>query len=191
MTVFGFSQTTTSSGNLCYNENMNWLTTINSIVVLIGIPTLVVALLTIGRKLQILDDLEDTMEKVKHNIKIISDFLTKKSTLHFNPDELKSYSPLSLTEEGKQLIKKLGFDNIFQQNKTEFFSVIESENPKLKYDVESAAIKSIYLATEKPYMDFLKIYFYNNPDRNLENTAPTLGVYVRDQYLAEHPEITQ
>lgn len=170
---------------------MNLLQIINAIVVLIGIPTLIVAFINIGRKLQILDDLEKTVEKIKHNVKIISDFLTKKSALHFNPDELKAYSPLTLSEEGKQLIKKLGFDNIFQQHKMEFFATIEAENPKLKYDVEIAAIQSIYLIADKPHMDFIKVYFYNNPERSMENTAPTLGVYVRDQYLAEHPEITQ
>ncbi|HEU0080991.1 MAG TPA: hypothetical protein VFQ72_03125 [Candidatus Paceibacterota bacterium] len=40
-------------------------------------------------------------------------------------------------------------------------------------------------------MKFLKAYFYNNPARNLPNTAQTLGIYVRDLYLAEHPEITE
>jgi hypothetical protein len=40
-------------------------------------------------------------------------------------------------------------------------------------------------------MKFLKVYFYNNPTRNLENTAPTLGVYLRDRYLADHPEIKE
>jgi hypothetical protein len=40
-------------------------------------------------------------------------------------------------------------------------------------------------------MEFLKIFFYENPARNMENTAPTLGVYIRNKYLAKHPEITQ
>ena len=56
---------------------------------------------------------------------------------------------------------------------------------------ETAAIKSIYTLSDKEFMSLLKEYFYNNPNRSLANTAPTLGVYVRDKYLEEHPEIIQ
>jgi hypothetical protein len=73
----------------------------------------------------------------------------------------------------------------------DFYNIISGEDVKVKYDVEMASIKSIYALYEKPYMQFLKVYFYNKPERSLENTAPTLGVYVRDSYLLEHPEITQ
>ena len=38
---------------------------------------------------------------------------------------------------------------------------------------------------------FLKVFSITTPARNLQDTAPTLGVYVRDKYLSEHPEITQ
>jgi len=40
-------------------------------------------------------------------------------------------------------------------------------------------------------MAFLKKYFYNNPTRNLGNTAPTLGVYLRDRYLEQYTQIMQ
>jgi len=85
----------------------------------------------------------------------------------------------------------LGFDNIFKEHKLDFFNYIDEEKPKLKYDVEFSAIKSISFLSDKPYMEFLKVFFYNNPNKNIENTAPTLGVYIRDKYLEEHPEITQ
>ena len=111
--------------------------------------------------------------------------------MHFNPSELKPYSPLALTPQGEELIKKLGFNNVFSEHKEDFFALIDAEQPKLKYDVENAAIKAIYLLTDRPYMDFLKVFFYNTPDRGMEDTAPTLAVYVRDAYLAAHPEITQ
>jgi len=96
-----------------------------------------------------------------------------------------------LTEAGNKLIKEVGFDNVFKENKTDFFSFLDGEHPKLKYDVEVVSIKAIYVLADKPYMQFLKVFFYNKPDRNMDNTAPTLGVYVRDKYLEEHPEITQ
>ncbi|MEK7561021.1 MAG: hypothetical protein AAB539_03645 [Patescibacteria group bacterium] len=161
------------------------------IILTIGIPAIVLALIYIGKKLQILSDLRIAIEKIKNNIKVISDYLiTNHST--FDPTELRAYSPLRLTEAGEAFIQKIGFNNVFEKNKTDFFSFIDEENPKLKYDVEAAAIKSIRVFyEEKEFISFLKVFFYDNPNRNLENTAPTLGVYIRDKYLSEHPEITQ
>ena len=161
-----------------------------NIVIAIGIPAIVAALIYIGRKLQILDDLQKTIDRMKLNLKVIGDFLTRNHS-EFNPTELQGYSPLHLTEEGKRFIHNIGFTGIFSKQKADFFACIDNEQPKLKYDVEAAAIKSIYTLSDRDYMAFLKEYFYNNPTRNLGNTAPTFGVYVRDKYLEEHPDIVQ
>ncbi len=90
---------------------------------------------------------------------------------------------------GRKLIKDLGFGKVFDEHKRDFYACVDQDSPKQKYDVELAAIKSISILLNKPYMSFHKEFFYNNPNRNLQNTAPTLGVYVRDQYLAEHSTI--
>lgn len=156
---------------------------------LIGIPAIVIALLYIGRKLQVLDELKKTTDKMKFNLKIISDYLTKQTK--FDPKELQVMSPLKLTDAGVALITNTGFNNIFSEHRSDFFSIIDSESPKLKYDVENAAIKSILFLQDNPYMNFLKVFLYNNPNRTIENIAPTFGIYVRDKYLEEHPEITQ
>lgn len=163
---------------------------VNFITVVVGVPSIIVALVYIGRKVQILNDMRETINKVKNNIKIVADFLTKNFSA-FNSSELHTYSPLGLTEEGKAFIEDIGFSNVFTAHREDFIGFIDSEEPEVKYDVENAAIKSIHLLYEKPFMKFLKVYFYNNPARNIANTAPTLGVYIRDVYLNEHPEITQ
>ena len=160
-----------------------------NVITTIGVVSIIGGLIYIGRKLQILDTLTITTEKMKTNLNAIANHMIK--GYNFDPSELKTYSPIQLTDVGKEFIKTLGFDNVFEKNKKDFFSSIDNENPKLKYDVESAAIKSISVLYEKEYMNFLKVFFYNHPARNIENTAPTLGVYIRDQYLTEHPEITQ
>jgi len=169
---------------------MTILQWVNTAVIAIGIPTIVGALIYIGKKLYLLESLEKSTEKIKHNMKVVGDYLTRHHT-KFNPSDLKAFSPLNLTEAGKKFISSIGFENVFEKNKSDFFQCIESENPKLKYDVEVAAIKSIYVLYDKPYMEFLKVLFYNDPNRNMENSASTFGVYVRDKYLADHPEITQ
>lgn len=155
----------------------------------IGVASVVGGLIYIGKKLQALDTLTTTTETIKINLSAVANHMIK--NYEFDPSELHTYSPVGLTAVGKEFIKTLGFDNVFQKNKPDFFSFIDSENPKLKYDVELAAIRSISVLYEKEYLDFLKVFFYNHPARNIENTAPTLGIYIRDQYLTEHPEITQ
>lgn len=169
---------------------MSILNIINGIVVTLGLPAIIGAALFMGRKLQVLDDLKLTMDKVKQNLNVICNFLIKNNE-NFDSTELKTLSPFQLTQIGKDFISKIGFDKIFDGHRSDFFDFINSENPKLKYDVETSAIKSISFLYDRDYMKFLKVYFYNNPLRNFENTAPTLGVYVRDAYLAEHPEIIQ
>ncbi len=163
---------------------------INALVVYVGVPTISGALIYIGKKIHLLDSLERSAEKIKYNLKVITDYLTRHHT-QFNASELKSISPVELTPSGNEFIEKVGFTKAFKEHKDDFFKCIDDEKPKLKYDVELAAIKSIILMQNKSYMDFLKVFFYSNPSRSLENTAPTLGIYIRDQYLAAHPEINR
>jgi hypothetical protein len=163
---------------------------LSDIISIIGFSTMVGGFIYVGRKLQALDRLEETMEKVKANLKVVSDYLTA-THKDFNHKELQVYSPLRLTQNGKNLLKEVGFESIFGQYKDDFFSVIDDDAPKLKYDVERSAIRSISVLSDRDYMSFLKVFFYNNPDRSMANTGPTLGVYVRDRYLEEHPEIAK
>ena len=163
---------------------------INELAISIGIPAIVWALIYIGVKLHTLKVIETAVEKIKQNMKVMGDYLTRHHA-KFNPAELRTLSPVQLTDEGIKLIKQVGFDVVFKANIPDFFLFIDGEKPLLKYDVEVAATKSIYILADKPYMRFLKVFFYNNPNRNMENTAPTLGVYVRNEYLGKHPEITQ
>ena len=164
--------------------------TLFNILLSAGMLGILGAFLYIGRKLQLLDDLTNTTEKIKANVKVIGDHLTK-SDNEFNHAELQSYSPLKLTKVGNDLIKTIRFDKVFAEHKDDFCQFIEGEDPKLKYDVELAATKSIAALADEDYMEFLKVFFYNNPTRNMQNVAPTLGVYIRDKYLESHPEITK
>ena len=77
----------------------------------------------------------------------------------------------------------------FKEHKKDFFDFIDEEDPRVKYDVELSAIKSIYFLLDKTFMNFLKTYMYNHPEKRINSIAPTLGIYIRDYYLAEHPEI--
>lgn len=158
------------------------------IVSAVGVASIIGGFVYTGRKLQVLNDLVLTTNKIKTNVKVIGDYLITASD-DFDHKELQAYSPLKLTPAGQKLIGDIGFDAVFNQHCQDFFDYIDGERPKLKYDVERASIKSVSALSNNDYMEFLKVYFYNNPDRNIANFAPTLGVYVRDKYLDAHPEI--
>jgi hypothetical protein len=171
-------------------DQNNIVQVINSIIILIGVPATIVGLVFIGRKLQVLDQLAITTEKIKYNLKVVSDFLSENAN-NFNSSSLQNYSPVQLTESGSAFVEELGFEAVFKKNRADFLAFIDEEEPHFKYDVENAAIKSIYFLKDKSYMSFLKVYLYNTPKRRMNDVAPTLGIYVRDQYLAAHPEITE
>ena len=172
---------------MCYGaRHMNEFSNLISTIGLAS--TMIIGFVYIGRKLQILDDIKGTIDKMKHNVKIIADFLTKKEP-DFDNSKLKNYSPLQLTDEGLEFVMSLGFDKVFKNHQKDFFDFISEETPQVKYDVELSAIKSINFLLDKSFMNFLKTYMYNHPEKRLERMAPTLGVYIRDHYLAEHPEI--
>lgn len=171
-------------------EQNNIVQIINSIAAIVGVPAMIIGFVYVGRKLQILDQLAITTEKIKYNLKMVSDFLSENAN-NFNSSSLQNYSPVQLTESGSAFLEQLGFEDIFKKNKADFFAFVDEEEPHFKYDVENAAIKSIFFLKDRPYMKFLKIYLYNTPKRRMNDVAPTLGIYVRDQYLAAHPEITE
>ncbi len=56
---------------------MNLITIINAIILALGIPTIIGACVYIGTKLQILDDLKFTSDKIKQNLNTVCNFLIK------------------------------------------------------------------------------------------------------------------
>lgn len=166
------------------------INTLTSLMVLIGVPFTIGTLLKVGRKLQVLDSLEITTKTIKHNLHAVTTYLIRNHTT-FDPSELQAMSPLKLTAKGKQFIQEVDFERIFSEHRADFYQCIDDEQPLLKYDVEQAAKKAIFVLSDKSFMSFLKVFFYNHPDRNLENVAPTLAVFVRDRYLEDHLEIRE
>lgn len=68
---------------------MNALNFINGVFVLVGVPTLIGALVYIGRKVQILDTLSADMDALKHNIRVVTAYLIRHHP-EFDHRELKN-----------------------------------------------------------------------------------------------------
>jgi len=161
---------------------------ISKIITAIGIPSIIVGCIYIGRKLQILDFLQEAVGKVKYNIKVIADCLVK-APVQFDHEKLKTYSPIQLTDVGKKYLDEVGFIEIFEDNQQDFFDFIDAEKPTTKYDIEVSATKSFLVLFDRSYFRPIKDFLYTHPQDNLQAMSKIGGVYIRDAYLEEHPEI--
>lgn len=56
---------------------MNIIETINSVIILVGIPAVLAAMVQIGRRFQILDDLQRDMRGVKYELKQLGERMTR------------------------------------------------------------------------------------------------------------------
>ncbi|OGH64188.1 MAG: hypothetical protein A2821_03810 [Candidatus Magasanikbacteria bacterium RIFCSPHIGHO2_01_FULL_41_23] len=155
---------------------------------IVGIPSLLLGFLYIGKRLQLLDDINNTVKSLKHNIKVICDHLISKFD-GFDHTLLVNYSPLKLKPEAVKLLEIIGFIEMFKQHKQDFFDLINNEQPKTKFDVELQSIKAVLILFEKDYFTEVKNYLYNNPNVEYKKFAQVLGIYVRDKYFNEHKMI--
>lgn len=162
---------------------------INTGILTIGIPSIFASLIYIGRKLQVLDELNITVDKIKNNLKVVIDFLIQNNN-NFPCSRLANYSPISLTQDGHDFLQKISFYQIFETHKKDFIECINEDSPKSKLEVETSAIKSILFLFERDYFKSVKDFLYNNPFENKNDFAKIAGVYIRDQYLRLHPEIS-
>lgn len=172
-------------------ENLNWVDLLNKIIVFVGVPSILVAMIYIGRKFQTLDNLEKCTEIIKFNIKAVANSLAKADSINFDHSMIRDYSPLQLTNDGLQMITEAGFIDVFSDNEESFFNGINLDNPKTKYDVELGAVKALLNLFETDIMKPVKIYLYNNPKTNYKQFLWMCAVYIRDEYLKNHEEITE
>ncbi len=166
---------------------MNFLNIINTIILAIGVPTILGAFIYIGKKLQVLDHLVVSVENLKHNVQAISNYLIRNHR-DFDPSILKMMSPYQIQQGGYDILEKSKFIEIFKNNKNAFFDCVDKNSPKTKLDIENYSIACYSMLFDKDFMTPLKTYLYNNPDNR--DVFPVLaGVYIRDAYFAEHPEV--
>lgn len=52
-----------------------WIQWVNVVVVVLGIPAIVWALIRVEKKLLVLDSLEKTIKNIDHDLKVVTDYL--------------------------------------------------------------------------------------------------------------------
>jgi len=95
-------------------------------------------------------------------------------------------SPLSLTGEGKKMLKESGFDEFFQANKKTFYTYITSHKPLSPYDVDRAARMLAFDLdfNEMKKTESVKDFAYN-AGRPIMDILYAYAIEIRDRYLKE------
>ncbi len=113
--------------------------TIQDIISFIGIPTIVIALIYIGRKLQVLDTVEKTVEKIYERFIKVEE---RVNTL-WKDEVAPAHSPRQLNDIGKKILNESGIKEIIEKNKDTLLSKVRALNPTNAYDAEQAAISVV------------------------------------------------
>lgn len=138
----------------------------------------------------VLGQTNKTISKVKLNIKAIVTFLATGGT-KFDPSIIESMSPLQIKPNGDRILTESGFKTIMSsENRTDILRCISEQNPTTKLDVEKYSIVFFSTLLENEYMNPIKTYLYNHPEHR-PYFQTLAGLYIRDEYLKEHLEITQ
>lgn len=117
---------------------MDILSWLNSIVIIIGVPTIAGALLFIGRKLQLLDGLEQTVKaRLEPDVR---DLRERLATLEGRTANLfASQSPIKLTPAGRQFLTKSGLKAYIDDHTEEFLGISNQlRDVNTPYDVQEA-----------------------------------------------------
>lgn len=157
-------------------------------------PFLVLGILIVAGFIYLRFSIGNKLGKVKDNVLIIITHLSASASRRGRLDTalIQVMSPMVITEQGQTVLNESGFKNIIAtpEHRAEFIAYIQAQNPNTKLDVESYSIISFSTFLEREFMNPIKTYLYNNP--NMRDVYTTLaGLFIRDEYLKDHPEITQ
>lgn len=101
----------------------------------------------------------------------------------------RSHSPLAITEQGYEMIERMGIQEMFKANWSRINSLIQSENLQNPYDIQQFCIQQAVVFPEKFLSDEelnkIKLDAYNtgNP---LQSYMKVIAVMARDRFFDEN-----
>jgi len=176
-----------------------FFTILNGLVVLVGVPWLINLLVGIGRKLQILDHLEKTVnEEIKPDLKNIRERFGSLETRVSGLEDrvtglwekatgtLKTASPITLNEKGEKFLHESGLAGYIVENKDKLLVACDHLHEQSSaYDVQMSAFTLFDTHVfDEPFELKLKDYAYSQ-GIGLDVLRRVGGIYLRDLCLAQ------
>lgn len=169
-----------------YTKTMQIIQWVNALVVAIGLPAIVAALVIIGRKLQVLDDLH---REVEHNIRPdLKDVRERFATLEGKTAGLfQAQSPINLTEAGRRYLEHSGLQTFIDENKEELMEQCEHDKTmQTPYDVQQIAFEFLdALSLPDDLEQQVKTFAFNH-GVSMDSMRRIGGIYFRDICLVTH-----
>jgi hypothetical protein len=119
---------------------------IQSIITLIGIPTIIAALIYIGRKLQVLDTVEKKVETLEKTLeKMFERFIKVEERVNtlWKDEVAPARSPRQLNDVGTTILNESGIKEIILEKKSELLAKVREINPTNAYDAEQATLNVV------------------------------------------------
>lgn len=160
----------------CYNIGTTHMT-ILEIILSIGIPTIVIALIYIGRKLQILDSVEKTVDSIYDRF-----IKTEERVETLWKDKVApAHSPRRLNEYGQKILAESSIKEIIDEKKGVLLEIIKKQDIKNAYDAEQAILSVAEELTKHcpDIIDKLKTGAFN-AGASLDTVLLVGGIYLRD-----------
>ncbi len=156
--------------------------TIENIITTVGIPVIVMALIYIGRKLQVLDTVENKIESIYDRF-----IKTEQQVETLWKDKYApTSSPRQLNERGKRILEQSGIKEIVDEKKDTLTTLVREKKPQSAYDTEQV-IMSVMSEFPKycPDMnDRLKDGAFKSGE-SIETLLFVGGIYLRNEIFTE------
>lgn len=162
---------------------------IQNIITLLGIPTIVVALIYIGRKLQVLDTVEKKVEKLEGTVeKIFARFIKVEERVNtlWKDEVAPAHSPRQLNDIGNKILNESGVKEIIIERKNDFLAKIKEINPTNAYDAEQVVL-NVVSDLPKSYPEVLSVLKDGafRTGQGIETVLLVGGFYLRDLIFSD------
>lgn len=133
--------------------------------------------------------IEATLGFMQKSIDSLAKSIQKENKLIIDP-YTKSHSPLSITEAGREMMDRLGVDDMFEKNWPRIEAFIEDKlEYKNPYDIQEFLIQQAVVYPEKflqiDEIDKIKLDAYNT-GVDIVPYMKVIAILARDRYFAEH-----
>ena len=113
--------------------------TLSNIILTIGIPTIVIALIFIGRKLQVLDGVEKKLESIYERFIKIEERVDNLWKDKIAP----AGSPRQLNDYGKKVLAESGIKEIIEEKRDILLPLVREKGVKNAYDAEQSVLSTV------------------------------------------------
>lgn len=163
------------------------MTFLNSVIA-IGVPSIIIALIYIGRKLQILDRVELDVQNIESDVKNIKErfiVLEERVRTLWKDDVSPAHSPRRLNAKGIGILNGSGIKEIIEAKRIDFLNQLKLKGLKNPYDAEQCVLQAVNdLKFDDQIVEKLKFGAFS-VGADIDTVLLVGGFYLRDLIFSD------